>query len=82
MFQVAPSITHRLEGRPGDFDQKQQGGRGKEGDQSVMALRSRSVHSLLSLSLSLSLSLPLSKCHSSAHCAVDESFTHSLLVGF
>ena len=38
LLQVAPSITHRLEGRPGAY---QEGGRGKEGDQSVMALRSR-----------------------------------------
>jgi len=42
--EVAPSITHRLEGRPGEFDQQGQGGRGKEGDQSVMALRSSAVH--------------------------------------
>ena len=46
MFQVAPSITHRLEGRPGEYQGQEQGhqqGRGKEGDQSVMALRSRCV---------------------------------------
>jgi len=38
--EVAPSITHRLEGRPGVYQEQQ----GKEGDQSVMALRSSAVH--------------------------------------
>jgi len=38
--EVAPSITHRLEGRPGAYQEQQ----GKEGDQSVMALRSSAVH--------------------------------------
>ena len=40
IFQVAPSITHRLEGRPGDYHDQNEA-RGREGDRSVMALRSR-----------------------------------------
>ena len=40
IIQVAPSITHRLEGRPGDYHDQNEA-RGKEGDRSVMALRSR-----------------------------------------
>jgi len=39
--EVAPSITHRLEGRPGEFQDQS---KGKEGDRSVMALRSSAVH--------------------------------------
>jgi len=41
--EVAPSITHRLEGRPGDYHDQNEA-RGKEGDRSVMALRSSAVH--------------------------------------
>jgi len=41
--EVAPSITHRLEGRPGDYHEQNEA-RGKEGDRSVMALRSSAVH--------------------------------------
>ena len=80
LHQASP--TDWREGRGILIRSSRVGGGGREIRVSWLCAVGQSIHSCLCLCPCLWQSLPLSKCHGSAHCVVDESFTHSLLVDF